>query len=87
MYKTPKFILNDFTETDEDIGKLVKRYRKDKHITQQELAEAVGVSRACISKLESKNVCPSFEIMISIATYLCIPPNLFMRSPNNLFEF
>lgn len=87
MLKTPRLILNDFAEPSEtDIGKLVKQYRKERSMTQQQLAESVGISRSCITKLENKNVCPSFEVMMAIATALCIPPNLIMRSPQVSFE-
>ena len=82
-----EFILNEFIVSGEakEIGKLVKQRRKELTLTQKELADYAGTSIACISKLETQNVCPSFEVMMSIATKLCIPPNLFMHSPNKYF--
>lgn len=44
--------------------------RKQKNMTQAELAERVGISRTNITRFESGNCNPTLEMMIRIATAL-----------------
>lgn len=44
-------------------------FRAEKKITQQELAEAVGVTRATIISIESGNYNPSLELAFRISRY------------------
>ncbi len=46
-----------------ELGKEVKRLRKERNITQENLARTAGVSRAMPSKLENGNIA-----QVSIAT-------------------
>ncbi len=43
--------------------------RAEKRITQQELADAVGVTRATIVSIEKGNYNPSLELSFKIAQY------------------
>ena len=43
--------------------------RTEKNITQQELAEAVGVTRQTIIAIEKGNYTPSVTLAIKLATY------------------
>lgn len=52
-----------------NIGEVIYRLRKEKGITQESLAKAVGVSVAAVSKWESKNSYPDITILPSIARF------------------
>lgn len=49
----------------ENIAKL----RKEKGITQEELAVAVGVTNQTVSKWESGRCCPNIDLLPSLASY------------------
>ena len=57
-----------------EIGKIIKKERKKKGLTQTELAEAVGVSQAAIAKYEAGVNEPSFEMVSNIAKVLGFNP-------------
>jgi putative transcriptional regulator len=56
----------------------VQQIRKEKDITQEELAFAVGVTRQTIIAIEKGNYTPSVLLALKIATY-------FNKSVNDLF--
>ena len=47
----------------ETIGKRIARYRKDKHMTQEELAGKMGVSAQAVSKWETDTSCPDITAL------------------------
>lgn len=47
----------------------LKRLRERDHITQQQLAAAVGVSQQSINKYENHNIEPDLATLIAIADY------------------
>ncbi|RDY29185.1 XRE family transcriptional regulator [Romboutsia weinsteinii] len=51
------------------IGEVIYKLRKENGITQEQLAKAVGVSTAAVSKWESKNAYPDISLLPSIARY------------------
>ena len=51
------------------IGEVIYKLRKEKGVTQENLANAVGVSVAAVSKWESKSSYPDITILPSIARY------------------
>ncbi|SCI03052.1 transcriptional repressor DicA [uncultured Clostridium sp.] len=51
------------------IGEVIYKLRKERGVTQEVLAKAVGVSVAAVSKWESKNSYPDITILPSIARY------------------
>lgn len=51
----------------------VSTYRIASHTTQEELAEAVGVSRQTISALEKGNYTPSILLALKIAAFFKVP--------------
>ena len=62
------------------IGENIKRIRKQKGFTQQDLADVLNVKRAAISKYEKGIVSPNSEQLWKIADALEIPiPMLIMR--------
>lgn len=51
----------------------VHRLREKKGLTQQELAEAVGVTRQTIIAIEHGNYTPSVLLALKIAKYFKVP--------------
>ena len=54
----------------EEIVSCVKSVRKEKGIRQQELAEAVGVTRQTIIAIEKGNYTPSVLLALKLAKYI-----------------
>ena len=52
------------------IGKRIQKRRKEVGITQEELAEKVGISRAYMGYIEQGRNAPSLEILEKIAKLL-----------------
>lgn len=52
------------------IGKRIRKYRKIKGLTQQELARIIDVDRSYIGHIEQGNKSPGLETVISIANAL-----------------
>ena len=50
------------------IGKFIADCRKEKNLTQEELAEKIGVSRQVVTKWESDIGLPDIENLKAIAT-------------------
>jgi len=53
----------------ETVSNNVSELRLDKNVTQEELAEIVGVSRQTVSALEKGNYVPSVLLSIKIADF------------------
>lgn len=51
-----------------DLSSKLKQLRKAKKVTQEELAQAIGVERSTVGKYET-GVCPSPDILVSIADF------------------
>lgn len=51
------------------IGQIISGKRKEKGITQQELAEFVGVSKAAVSKWETGLTYPDITLLPLLAAY------------------
>lgn len=51
------------------IGKFLKELRKEKNITQEQLAEIMGVSNRSVSRWETGTNLPDLDILIQIADY------------------
>jgi len=55
------------------VGKRLRKIRRNLDITQEQLAEAVGVTAESISNIERGKTAPSFETMEKIAEVLKVP--------------
>jgi len=53
----------------EKVGQYLKELRKTKGITQEDLAEQVGVSRRTVSRWETGTNMPDMDVMIELADY------------------
>lgn len=67
------------------IGSKVKVLRKTKNQTQEQLAEAVGVSWRTISNLETGKVIPKLQLVCALAHYfdICVDESLNIRITKN----
>lgn len=60
-------------------SEIIQQYvacRKDKKMTQEELAKRTGISRPNISRFESGNYNPSLEMMVRMAAALDMKVNM-----------
>ena len=57
------------------IGEFIQQLRKDKGMTQKELAEIIGMSDKTISKWESGNSLPDTSVLVSLCKALDISVN------------
>ncbi len=60
------------------IGNKIKEIRKDKHISQKDLGEKLGVSAAMIGQYETGVRNPKFETLEKIANALGVPVTEFL---------
>ena len=63
------------------IGRLIQFYRKQKGLTQQDLAEKISISKSYLTKIEAPNCDKSFslEVLFEIADALHIPVQTFLE--------
>jgi transcriptional regulator with XRE-family HTH domain len=66
----------------------LKQYRKSAGLTQQQLAEAIGITRSSISQYESGIIAPSRDMLVSLANKLgadireLLPPGVHLTMTN-----
>ena len=58
------------------LGKKIQRARNDSGMTQEELADKVGISRAYMGYIEQGRNAPSLEVLNKIARVLRISINI-----------
>ena len=63
-----------------DIHKLIRHHRKAAKMTQQALADALGVSWGCVAKWEGGQRTPSLVRLSAIAEALGVEVRLFSRA-------
>ena len=56
-----------------EIGKRIQKYRIQKNLTQEQVAEIVGISQKHLSRIEKGYHNPRFDMIIHIADALNIP--------------
>lgn len=61
------------------LGLRIKEYRIKINMTQEALAEAVGISAVFVSQIESGNRKPSLETVFSISTTLNVPMDYLVK--------
>ena len=66
----------DNTQKYIEIGYNIAYYRKHAGLTQEQLAELVGISRQHMGAIEAPNICRpiSLELLFNIATVLDVEP-------------
>ncbi|WP_449460397.1 helix-turn-helix domain-containing protein [Streptococcus suis] len=67
-----------------NFGKNLSRLRKEKGLTQDELAQIIGVQKAAISKIESGTSYPTFSNLDKIAEFFNATPNQLFGTPTQI---
>ena len=66
------------------IGKRIKEIRKSKKLTQEQLAEYIGIETSSVSNIENGRYFPTAENLDKILQVLGVSPSeLFMTEHNN----
>ena len=71
----------DNTERYRDLGCAIAYYRKRQGLTQEQLAEKVGISRQHMGAIEAPNMVRaiSLDVLFNIATVLEIEPYILLK--------
>lgn len=64
------------------LGNCIRNCREESNLTQEDLAERVGISRTMISKIESNKAKPSLITLQKIAKALDIPTSELLKDDN-----
>lgn len=70
-----------------DLSSLIKTYRKNKKMTQKELAAKAGLSEVAIRKYEKGDRTPSNGTLILLASVLGISPTELLKVGRSVGEF
>jgi transcriptional regulator with XRE-family HTH domain len=70
----------------EYVGKNIKYYRKQRGLTQEQLAEAVGFSLSSMKSIENGNSLPSLENFTYICKALNIPADFILADADKKFK-
>lgn len=60
------------------IAQKIKQLREFAHLTQQELAEKLSISRSTLAGYESENKQPSYQVLAQIAAYFKVPTDYIL---------
>lgn len=71
----------------ERIGTRIKRFREIKNLTQEHLAEKLGISQNSYSRLESETVKISTDRLKEIAQILDVPAEYLMNTDAPVYNF
>jgi transcriptional regulator with XRE-family HTH domain len=65
-----------------EISYKLKKLRSEKHMTQQEVAEKLCVTRQAVSNWETGKTQPDFDMLRSIAEIYCVYSNTKISKKN-----
>ena len=71
------------SDTMETIGNRITTYRKKKSMTQEALAEKLGVSSQAVSKWENDLSCPDISLLVPLCDILGISTDELLSGKNN----
>jgi HTH-type transcriptional regulator / antitoxin HipB len=66
------------------IGKAIRKTRKERHLTQEELGKLIGVQKAQISKLESNASNATMDTLLRVFTALKAKVKFQIELPNTI---
>lgn len=69
-----------------DIGRVIRKYRKEMGITQEEMANRLGVTTPAVNKWENGNSNPDIELLSPIARLLNISPDILLSYHEKLTD-
>ncbi len=69
------------TERYRDLGHAISYYRKRRGLTQEQVAEQIGISRQHLGAIEAPNMIRaiSLDVLFNIATVLDIEPYMLLK--------
>ena len=81
MSNTDKII--EHAQRYQDLGCAIAYYRKRKHLTQEQLAEMIGISRQHMGAIEAPNMVRaiSLEVLFHVAEVLEVEPYVLLKFP------
>ena len=68
----------EFAEMEMPTGKTIQTLRRQKGLTQEQLAEAVGVTAAAVSKWETASAYPDILLLCPLARALGTTPDILL---------
>ena len=68
------------------IGEVIRKYRKEKNLTQEEMARALGVTAPAVNKWENSNSLPDVMLLAPIARLLDITLDTLLSFQEALTE-
>lgn len=68
----------------ETIGNRIAQYRKEKQMTQEELAQHLGVSPQAVSKWENDQTCPDISLLPQLAKLLGVTTDELLSGKQEL---
>ena len=83
-YINSQDIRKEKVETRKSLGEVLKKYRTDNKMTQEFVAESLGVSRQAVSKWEQGISEPSTSNMIALAKLYGITPEQLLKNVKNI---
>ena len=70
-----------------EIGQRIKKYRKQKNLTQDQVAAAAEICSKHLSRIENGHHNPRFDMIIQIANVLNVPTDAFAKDmPDDSLE-
>lgn len=60
------------------IAQRIKELRESAHLTQQELAKKISISRSTLAGYESENKQPSYQVLAQIAAFFKVPTDYIL---------
>ena len=58
----------------EQVGLAIQRFRRSKHLSQDELAHRSGIDQAYLSRIESGRTDIGVRLLVKISRALCVQP-------------
>lgn len=68
------------------IGNVIKQLRKEKHITQSDLAKIIGVTTSSVGMYETGVRNPSYEVIVKIAKYFNVSTDYLLNNTDNTID-
>ena len=78
-YINSQDVRKEKSETRKSLGEVLKKYRTDNKMTQEFVAESLGVSRQAVSKWEQGTSEPSTSNMIALAKLYGVAPEELLK--------
>ena len=65
---------------DSDYSNKLKSLRKSKRMTQEQLAQQIGVTKAMVSAYETGTKCPSIEVLLHLSQFFNVTIDYLLRA-------